>query len=351
MATASPSVTTEKQDGQEYQVLREPATGSEVWTIPSVGVNTVSFRSEVEGQSLEIIRFPESFEAFVGRPTYWGAATLFPFPGRIRDGKFRFAGREYQLPLNENNRTAIHGCVAREAWTFVSSSADENGAAVTYRIGMDTHPHLNECYPFPFRLTLTLHLKNGRLHHHYLAENLGDRPMPIGLGLHPYFPLPFGTTGSVDDCEIWIDAPFFWEQDQGFPVGAPRPASESLDLRTPRSLRALASVGIGGANKILNLLHSQFSGRQGPAPAPGGIRAGVRNPHARREAVVEADAAFPACVSFIPAPRDKVSFEPHTCTPNAFNLTDEGLVSGTITLGPREFWRGSIQIYARAIDI
>ena len=350
MGSASPSVTTEKRDGQEYQVLREPSTGSEVWVIPSVGVNTVSFVTQIEGQPLEVIRFPDSQDAFVGRPTYWGATTLFPFPGRIRDGKFRFADRDYQLPLNENNRTAIHGCVAREAWTHVDSRADEAGAAITYQIGMDSHPHLSDLYPFPFRLTLTLRLKDGRLHHSYLAENIGDRPMPIGLGLHPYFPLPFGGTGSVDDCEIWIDAPYFWEQDAGFPVGAPRPVSQSLDLRAPRSLRALASVGVGGDGKVLNVLHSQFSGQRGPLPSPIGIRAGVRNPRARREAVVEADAAFPACVSFIPAPRDKVSFEPHTCTPNAFNVVNDGLVAGTITLGPRESWRGSIQIYGRALE-
>ena len=42
-------------------------------------------------------------------PTRSGWPILFPFPNRIRGGTFSFAGREYNLPLNDSTKkNAIH---------------------------------------------------------------------------------------------------------------------------------------------------------------------------------------------------------------------------------------------------
>lgn len=349
MTPQMPTVTTEEHDGLVFQVLREPSTESEAWILPEVGANCVRFVTSVDGHLVEVIRLPDSWDAFHARPTFHGAAVLFPFPGRIRGGRFSFAGKTHQLELNEPDAgNAIHGCVARQPWSQLETSADEAGASITYGIGMDSRDELLELYPFPFRLNLSITLRNGHLIHGFAAENLGSTPMPIGLGLHPYFPLPLGNRGEVDECEIWIDAPYFWDQQHAIPTGDSRRAEESLDLRTPRSLRALASIGIGGPDRMLNVCYSQFSDRHGPRPTPHGIRCGVRNPRSGCEVVVEPSSAFSACVAYVPPSRDKISFEPHTCVPNAFNLVNEGRTVGTITLGRREFWRGTIDISARS---
>src|SRR5437660_12469950 len=43
-------------------------------------------------------------------PTRSGHPILFPFPGRLRDGRITVAGQTYQLPLNDSTkRYAIHG--------------------------------------------------------------------------------------------------------------------------------------------------------------------------------------------------------------------------------------------------
>lgn len=350
MRAEPPSVTTEEHDGMIFQILREPSTESEAWILPEVGANCVRFVTAVDGRPLEVIRLPESWDAFRGHPTLWGAAVLFPFPGRIRGGRFSFAGKTHQLELNEAMAgNAIHGCVSRQPWSLLETFANETGAGSTFGIGMDSCDEILDLYPFPFRLNMTIEIRNGHLIHSFVAENLGSNSMPIGLGLHPYFPLPIGGRGEVDDCEIWIDAPYYWQQESAIPTGDARRSEESLDLRTPRSLRALASVGIGGQDRMVNVLYSQFSDRHGPVPSSHGIRCGVRNPKAGCEVVVEPSSAFSACVTYVPVTRDKVSFEPHTCVPNAFNLVNEGRTVGTITLGRREFWRGSIDISARAV--
>jgi aldose 1-epimerase len=351
MTEDAPRVGRETRDGLSFDVLREPSTGSEAHIIPEVGANCVLFRTRVDGQLLDVIRPPPSWEAFRAMPVLWGSAVLFPFPGRIREGRFTFGGVEYQLPLNETSLgNALHGCVSTRAWSHISSSATpDDGAAIVYRIGTDEQPRLLADYPFPFRLTMELRLKSGRLRYAFTAENLGDRPMPVGLGLHPYFPLPLGDAGTADDCEIWVDAPFYWEQDGYVPVGSSKRAEQSVDLREPRSLRGLASVGIGGPDRMINLVHSQFAANEAPRPSRSGVRWGLRNPRSNREVIVKADAAFPASVTFVPPSRDRVSFEPHSCLPNAFNLTANRCVAGTTTLLPGEFWRGSLSIRAAVL--
>jgi aldose 1-epimerase len=341
----------ETRDGLAFDVLRDPATQSEAWILPDVGANCVHYQACVEGQPLDVIRPPPSWDAFRAMPVLWGSAVLFPFPGRIREGRFSFGGVDYQLPLNETSLgNALHGCVSNRPWARVATSADARaGAALTYRIGTDQQPKLLAEYPFPFRLTMEIRLRSGRLHYAFTAENIGERPMPVGLGLHPYFPLPLGDSGSADDCEIWVDAPYYWEQEGYVPIGVSTHAEKSVDLREPRSLRGLASVGIGGPDRMVNLVHSQFSNNAGPRPSRRGIQWGLRDPRANREVVVKADAAFPASVTFVPSTRDRISFEPHSCLPNAFNLTARGCTAGTVILAPGEFWRGSLSIRAGVI--
>jgi aldose 1-epimerase len=352
MAELGPSVAGETRGGSEFQILREPATGSEAWIVPGVGANCVRFVTTVASQPIEVIREPADWEAFRERPTYHGAAVLFPFPGRIRGARFTYAGVEHQLPVTEpSTGNAIHGCVARRGWTTLQTGASPAGGAwSTFQIGTDHQHDLAREYPFPFRLTMTIRLRNGQLDFAFVAENLGFQPMPFGLGLHPYFPLPFGGAESVDECEIGIEAPYYWAQEAYMPSGVPRRSEESVDLRAPRSLRALASVGIGGPDKMVNLAHSQFSHEAAPEPGPFGVRWILRSPRTNRQVVVEADAAFPASVVYVPPTREKVSFEPHTCLPNAFNLANEGRLAGAITLGPREFWRGNVTISASQVD-
>lgn len=349
MDERAPSVVSKHADGQEFVVLREPATGSEAWILPRVGANCVKFETRVDGEPLAVIGLPADWSAFHNRPTLFGAAVLAPFPGRVRGGRFRFLGAEYQLPINEPDAgNALHGWVSRRPWTVLETNADDQGARATLQISSDDQPDRAEIFPFSLRLTVTIVLSGGRLRHSFVAENPGDAPMPFGLGLHPYVPLPLGGQGSVDDHEMWLDAPYYWEQTAFMPVGAARRAADSIDLRVPRSLRALASVGIGGPDRLLNFVHSQFSHDQAPDPSPSGVRCGVRNPATRREVVVEGDTSFPAAVTYIPVTRDKISFEPHTCLPNAFNLQAEGVRAGTIVLGPGGFWRGNTAMSARA---
>ncbi|HLZ10731.1 MAG TPA: hypothetical protein VKT80_19245, partial [Chloroflexota bacterium] len=76
MNDSTPSVGQTLRDGLTFTVLREPSTGSSVWIAPDLGANCASFVTQIDGESLDVIRFPEPVAAFRDRPTYFGAAVL-----------------------------------------------------------------------------------------------------------------------------------------------------------------------------------------------------------------------------------------------------------------------------------
>src|SRR5437868_62099 len=84
---------------------------AEIW--PALGFNCYKWQIVREGQTLDLLYAdPQLFDN--GRPTRSGIPILFPFPNRIRAGRYTWNGTEYQLPLNDATGTmAIHGFVCR----------------------------------------------------------------------------------------------------------------------------------------------------------------------------------------------------------------------------------------------
>src|SRR5215813_5149846 len=57
---------------------------------------------------------------------------LFPFPNRIRDGRFTWEGKEFHLPLNDPaKKNAIHGFACQRVWRVVDQGADAASAWIT----------------------------------------------------------------------------------------------------------------------------------------------------------------------------------------------------------------------------
>ena len=62
-------------------------------------------------------------------PLDWGCFPMAPYAGRVRNGRFRYAGREHRLPLNSPPH-AIHGTVFDQAWK-VEHAEDTDAVLVT----------------------------------------------------------------------------------------------------------------------------------------------------------------------------------------------------------------------------
>jgi aldose 1-epimerase len=162
-------------------------------------------------------------------------AVLAPWPNRLRDGRYAFAGKEYQLDISEPpTGTALHGLVMWQRWTVVPvADADhEADAAVTLELRLPA----SGGYPFDLHLRVTYRIGPDGLAVTASTTNRGSTPAPYGIGFHPW--LSPGDA-SLDECTVQLDAATrVLVDDRLLPVGT-EPASGTYDLRTPRPMRHL----------------------------------------------------------------------------------------------------------------
>jgi aldose 1-epimerase len=129
----------------------------------------------------------------------FGDALLAPFANRItgrpladrREIEVSLRGQSVRLPRNWGGREpgavqyAMHGLILDSHVAWAQPSAD----CVTGRLEAGDFG-----VGWPSRCTLSFEwrLMGGGLRLRVQASNVGDEPLPIGLGSHPYFALPSG---------------------------------------------------------------------------------------------------------------------------------------------------------------
>jgi len=160
-------------------------------------------------------------------PIWWGCYPMVPFAGRIREGRFAFAGRVHQLDRNLPPH-AIHGTVFDRPWRVLSRASDRVTLAVDLGPG----------WPFAGRVTHAISLQPEGLNATLTLE--ADEPMPAWLGWHPWFRRRFGDAA----VELDVDASTMYVRGaDGLPTGArsrpgPRPWDDAFTgLRAAPRLR------------------------------------------------------------------------------------------------------------------
>ena len=153
---------------------------------------------------------------------------LMPWPNRLRDGAYRFDGRDLQVPLTEPSRhNASHGLVRRAAWTVEEHT--RNSLSLTYRLMAQTG------YPWTLDLHVLYDLSADGLTVTQTATNLSGTPAPYASGAHPY--LTVGP-GPVDGWELTLPASTRSETDDRLlPVRRVDVAGTPYDFRMARPIR------------------------------------------------------------------------------------------------------------------
>jgi aldose 1-epimerase len=184
-----------------------PATGklvtlrdgsSELIVAPECGARLAAFR--VAGR--DILR-PASPEALASTAPYgFSAFPLMPYSGPIFGDGFRFRDTWYPLARNvPAEPTTTHG----EGWIRPWRTETVSKNSIT--LAMDYTPSVND-FPFAWRGEIGFTLTDGRLKADLKLTNRDHRPMPAGLGIHPYFPRSPGTMLKFDCAGVWPpDAP------------------------------------------------------------------------------------------------------------------------------------------------
>jgi aldose 1-epimerase len=235
---------------------------------------------------------------------------LIPWPNRIEDGSYEFAGEQHHLPLTEPEaRNAIHGLVRWASWSAATRDVDR--AVMEYMI----HPQPG--YPFSLALRIEYSLSGDGLRVATMATNTGRSPCPYGSGAHPY--LTVGTS-TVNSALLRAPGRTVMRFDgRGIPTGSAPVEGTEYDFREPRAI---------GETKLDNAFTDLERDDDGLA------RVELRNPATGAGITVWLDGSYLYLQLFTGDPLPSVSrrslaVEPMTCAPNAFRSGEGLLVLGS----------------------
>ncbi len=115
-----------------------------------------------------------------GDPAYWTgrAYNLFPFIGRMYEGKYLSRGEEYSI--------RIHGVARYNEFTLESQTAD------TLTFLLTDNEETRKEYPYVFAFRAIFKLCGSKLKVSYKVTNNGDDTLYCGFGGHPGINVPFG---------------------------------------------------------------------------------------------------------------------------------------------------------------
>ncbi|NUQ32917.1 MAG: aldose 1-epimerase family protein [Dermatophilaceae bacterium] len=240
---------------------------------------------------------------------------LMPWPNRVRDGRYTFAGTEHQLSITEVPRgNASHGLVRWALWELVE--IEDEMVTVGYRL----HPQPGRDHFLDLRTTYLL--DDSGLVVTAAARNVGRSAAPFGYGAHPY--LATGDT-LLPDIELRIPAETWLGVDERMLPSDTHPvAGGSYDFREQHR------VGDVRLDTAYTDVVRDDDGMWRCTVAA-----------ADRAATLWADAAFPWLQVFTAIAEDRkgevgIAVEPMSCPADAFNSGD-----GLVVLEPGEEWTGT----------
>jgi aldose 1-epimerase len=305
--------------------IRDKHSGSHATIAAGRGFNCFEFVAAIERRRVEVLAAEEGFAAGSGSPSHHGIPILFPFPNRIRAGRFSWEGREYQLPLTPGHPHALHGFCLGRAWRVV----DERSDSVTgqFQLSVDA-PDLRACWPCDFILEVQYTVAGASLTTDVRITNPDETPLPWGFGTHAYFKVPLREGSTPADCLVEVPAQQEWVLAECLPTGERRSVSGLTDLRAGQPFAAqkwdhvLTDVR-GDGREIETLIRDKQAGLTMVQSFPGDFR----------EVVV-----------FAPSWTSAVCMEPYTCVTDAINLQQQGVDAGWRTLAPHETFTTRIGI-------
>jgi aldose 1-epimerase len=199
-----------------HEGIRFLAGGYEALIIPEVGANVIELKDNI--RNLSLLRTPDDsleFEAFKERPQVYGLPLLFP-PNRIEDGNFKIGNKIYQFPINEpKNNNYIHGFIKNEKWIVTRKEIIDGNKAQVEAIFNFTKEHdFYKYFPHEFQAKLVYILSDKGLKQITSITNLSGEKMPIGIGFHTAFNVPFHPESKDEDCRLIASIDKRWEQDE-----------------------------------------------------------------------------------------------------------------------------------------
>ncbi|TZF82090.1 galactose mutarotase [Pedobacter sp. BS3] len=178
-----------------------------------------------------VLSYPDDRQYYTD-PHYIGCV-VGRYANRIAGGKLILGDEMYQLSLNENGNSHLHGGFTgfnKKVWHIAGTFTDNDSASVTLTA---TSPHLEEGYPGYLTVEITYTLtRSNELQIHYRAVT--DKPTIVNLTNHTYFNLSGGER-DISNNTLSVNADAYTPaNDQYIPTGNIEGVEHSgFDLRTP----------------------------------------------------------------------------------------------------------------------
>lgn len=134
-------------------------------------------------------------------PTQWqraGCFPMLPFTNKFKGNRFKWNGAYVEV-APQDSAAWFHGWGHRKAWSIEQSSPT--------RCAMSLVVEESDAWPWTWRADLRFGVDPGGLDMVLQVTNLSTRPMPAGLGFHPYFAIGHGAETTVLADSIWHGDP------------------------------------------------------------------------------------------------------------------------------------------------
>lgn len=266
--------------------------------VPEAGGAVASYRWDTPSGPIDWLR-SASPEAVSQRDVgNMGCFPLVPYSNRVEKSRFSFDGQDVTLPGTPPTDPHFeHGHGWRAGWTVAEQRPDR--LVLRYR-------HTADAWPWAYEAEQAFALSHGALSITLSMRNLSARPMPMGFGLHPYFP-------ATPLTRITADVGGMWETDP-----------EVLPTRlvaVPAS--ANPAAGLVPAEAPLDTVFTGWSGT-----------ARIEWPERGASLVMVAERPLGFLTLYTPAGEPYFCAEPVSNITNAFNLAHSRDDTGLIVLAP-----------------
>jgi aldose 1-epimerase len=278
---------------------------------PNFGARMVAFRHG----GRDVLR--PTPEAMIARPLVYGFAgfPLMPYSGPLFGPGFAFAGETYVLARNVREEpSATHG----DSWISPFRIVDRTETALTLEM---EHVPSPGTFPFRYRGHVRYALGDEGLSILLRVTSRDHRPMPAGLGIHPYFPKQAGTRLKFNCVGVWPpDGP------EAVTLGC-RPLTEGFDF----------SAGQDITDVVIDRLFEGWDG-QAEVIAADGFRT-----------LISADGVLDKLQVYSAWDYPYVCVEPVSNTNDGFNRMEAGVPShGVRILEPNRWIEGTVRIAVAA---
>jgi aldose 1-epimerase len=272
--------------------------GLEATFLPGLGMVCSSLRF----RGRELLELRGGPEAYAARGSTFGIPLLAPWANRLGGWEYEAGGVRVQLDrdspyvhIDAGTGLPIHGLLAASRlWSVVESDASELRAALEFA----PDPRLLAAFPFPHRLELSASVGAARLSIGLTLTPIGEVPVPVCFGFHPYLRLP-----DSDRREWTVSAPVRRRlvlDERGIPTGA----TEEL---------ALGALNGPLGDRTFDDCFDRLERRADGSPPEFAVADG------RLRLAVEFVSGFSVAQLYAPAGSGFICFEPMTASVDALN--------------------------------